>query len=579
MSYFFNGRLWVSPATMSQVNDSAMANQNLSVGNTVCYVGESTGGEPNVLLSFGSTSEAQATLQSGELLTAVMKAFAPSTDTNGPGTVTCVRVNPALQAALNLLDSTGATAIALTSQDWGKWNNQIKVKLAPGSLTGLAATVQYGNSYVTQDNITQNAFTVQYSGGLASASMTVTNNAVELQAPTGTIVETIDLTQFSTVQQLVDAINVIPGFAASVSPGGADSPALNGLDGLTSQDIKTSIYTATANLQALVNWFNGTSQSFVSATRPDTAQLSPALINFTYLTGGSDGVTTNLDWSEAFTTLEVEDVQWITPISGDPAIAAMTDAHVQYMSTVGRMERRSICGTVLGTTDALAETAAQDINSDRTSLVHLGYYDYDLTGQLNGLQLYSPYLTAAILAAMFSAVSPGVALTNLSIDVSGLERYLQNPTDTDPLLLAGVLPVDREGGIYKVVQSISTWLNNTNYNRREQSTGAAVDFTVRNVRNALDPLRGKGVTPITLGLAVSKTETQLKQLAKPLPLGPGTIVGDANSPAYKNITAQGQGDVIAVSFQCSPVIPANYIAVTVFVVPYSGSASSVAASS
>jgi hypothetical protein len=257
----------------------------------------------------------------------------------------------------------------------------------------------------------------------------------------------------------------------------------------------------------------------------------------------------------------------------------MTDAHVQYMSTVGRMERRSICGTVLGTTDALAETAAQDINSDRTSLVHLGYYDYDLTGQLNGLQLYSPYLTAAILAAMFSAVSPGVALTNLSIDVSGLERYLQNPTDTDPLLLAGVLPVDREGGIYKVVQSISTWLNNTNYNRREQSTGAAVDFTVRNVRNALDPLRGKGVTPITLGLAVSKTETQLKQLAKPLPLGPGTIVGDANSPAYKNITAQGQGDVIAVSFQCSPVIPANYIAVTVFVVPYSGSASSVAASS
>lgn len=558
---------------MSQVNDSAMANQNLSVGNVACYIGESTGGKPNTLLAFGSPDEAKATLRSGELLTAVMKAFAPSTDTNGPGTVTCLRVNPALQSTLTLKDTTANPSIVLTSRDWGQWTNQIKVRVTAGSLSGVAVTVQYGNAYVTQDNIAQNAFTVQYTGAQASATMTITDTTVDLLAPAGTSVQSIDLTQFSTVQQLVDAINVVPGFAASVVAGSADSPALNGLDGVTAQDIKTALYTATANLQAVVNWFNGTSQSFVSAARPANALLPPTPISFTYLTGGSDGVTSNTNWSNAFTALEVEDVQWITPISGDPAIAAMTDAHVQYMSTVGRMERRSICGTALGTTDAVAETTAQGINSDRTSLVHLGYYDYDLTGQLSGLQLYPPYLTAAILTAMFAASSPGVALTNLSIDVKGLERYLRNPTDTDPLLLAGVLPVDREGGIYKIVQSISTWLNNTNYNRREQSTGAAVDFTVRNVREALDPLRGKGINPTTLGQAVSKTESRLKQLAKPLPLGPGTIVGDANNPPYKNITAQGQGDVIAVSFQCSPVIPANYIPVTVFVVPYSGSAS------
>lgn len=572
MPYFFNGRLWISPATMSQVNDSAMANQNLSVGNTVCYIGESAGGQPNTLLRFGSPDEAKSVLQSGELLTAVMKAFSPSTDTGGPGLVTCVRVNPALQASLSLLDSTGKPSILLTSQDWGKWTNQIKVKLAAGSVSGLAATVQYGNSYATKDNIAQNAFTVQYTGANASAQLTVTDTTVALATPTGTTVETIDLTQFSTVQQLVDAINIVPGFEATVAAGSAESPALNGLDAVTGQDVKTDAYTATANLQALINWFNGTSQSFVSASRPAAAVAPPAAINFAYLTGGSDGETGNTNWSDAFTTLEVEDVQWITPISGDPDIAAMTDAHVQYMSTTGRMERRAICGTMPGTTDAQAEVAAQNINSDRTSLVHLGHYNYDLTGTLSGLQFYPPYLTAAILSAMFAAVSPGVALTNLSIGVAGLERYLQNPTDTDPLLLAGVLPVDREGGIYKVVQSISTWLNNTNYNRREQSTGAAVDFTARNVRNALDVLRGKGVNPTTLGQAVSKTETQLKQLAKPLPIGPGVLVGDATNPPYKNITAQGQGDVIAVSFQCSPVIPANYIPVTLFVVPYSGSA-------
>jgi hypothetical protein len=37
--------------------------------------------------------------------------------------------------------------------------------------------------------------------------------------------------------------------------------------------------------------------------------------------------------------------------------------------------------------------------------------------------------------------------------------------------------------------------------------------------------------------------------------------------------AQLIGDVLAVQFQCSPVIPVNYIPVTVFAVPYTGTAS------
>ena len=44
MPVFFNGRLWVSPATMSVVDDSAMYNRNLSVGNVVALIGKSVGG-------------------------------------------------------------------------------------------------------------------------------------------------------------------------------------------------------------------------------------------------------------------------------------------------------------------------------------------------------------------------------------------------------------------------------------------------------------------------------------------------------------------------------------------------------
>ena len=103
MPVFFNGRLWVSPATMSVVDDSAMANQNLSVGNVVALIGRAEGGEPKKALRFGSPSEAVATLRSGELLTAVLKAFDPSSQVGGPATVVAVRVNPAVQSSLDLL--------------------------------------------------------------------------------------------------------------------------------------------------------------------------------------------------------------------------------------------------------------------------------------------------------------------------------------------------------------------------------------------------------------------------------------------------------------------------------------------
>jgi hypothetical protein len=72
---------------------------------------------------------------------------------------------------------------------------------------------------------------------------------------------------------------------------------------------------------------------------------------------------------------------------------------------------------------------------------------------------------------------------------------------------------------------------------------------------------------------VTLTTSMLKQLAVPDPQGPGVLAGDAANPPYQNVQAQAIGPVIAVSFQCSPVLPANYISVTVYAVPFSGTAS------
>jgi hypothetical protein len=241
------------------------------------------------------------------------------------------------------------------------------------------------------------------------------------------------------------------------------------------------------------------------------------------------------------------------------------------MSNIARMERRCLVGADVSVSDSTAISNAKALNSDRTSYVHLGFYDYDVNGNL---ALFPPYILAALLGGMFSGVNPGTALTNKSIKVRGLERILRNPTDTDQLILGGVLCIENTNQGYKVVKSITTWLINNNYNRVEVSTGVAVDFVSRNVRNALDVLRGAKGTPILLTEAISRTESILRELARPEPMGPEVIVGDKLNPAFKNITASLDGDVLRVEFQCSPVIPVNYIPIVLHAVPYHGTASS-----
>lgn len=567
MAVFFNGRLLISPTTASVVDDNAMANQNLSVGNVLAIVGRSNGGQPGKALRFGSPGDAERVLRDGELLTAVKKAFSPSNQTGGPTTVIAVRVNPATQGELALKDSLGATVINLKSTDYGMHTNQIKIKVESGSVSGKKLTTQYGNAYFTADNVTRNALSVHYTGTEATATMSITGVSVTLEAPAATAVASIDLNSFKTVQELVDRINATPDFVASVLDGNHNRAALNGLDFVTDQDVKTAPHVVKADLQAVVDWINSAAEGFVTATRETAVGTVPANTPFTYLAGGSDGIITNSEWSSAFEVLRGTDAQWVVPLSSDSSIHAMTDAHVQFMSTVGKMERRAIVGGAAGTTDDDAKLAAKNLNSDRTSYVHLGYYDYDKNGNLT---LFEPYQLAALIGGMFSGVNPGTPLTNKSIRAHGLERDLRNPTDTDELIKAGILCVENTAAGYKVVQSISTWLVNDNYNRVEQSTGTALDFVVRNVREAVDVLRGEKGNPLVLSRAVSITESTLRELARQEPQGPGVIVGNAEVPAYRNIQASLEGDVLRIQFECSPVIPVNYVLVTVFAVPFSG---------
>lgn len=566
MPVYFNGRLWTTPAVMSAVDDSRMFNRNLTVGNVLALIGRSEGGEPAKAIRVGSPYEARAILRSGELLDAALKAFDPSSETGAPSTIVVMRVNPATRSSRMLKDAGNTDVVSLESTDFGQYTQGIKVKIETGSEVGKKLTTQHGNAYYSADNVHRDAFSVQYVGAEATATMTITGTSVTLHAPAGSQVEVIDLNAFGSVQQLVDRINIVPGFTASVLDGNGEKPALNGLDYVTAQSVKTE-HVATANLQAVVDWINGQGEGFVTATRLPAVGAVPANTDWVYLTGGSDGVVTNTEWQECFSALQAEDVQWVVPLSSSPSIHAMCDTHCAYMSNVARMERRAFVGTASGVTDAEAIQAAKDLNSDRTSLVHIGGYDYDASGNLS---LLPPYIVAAQIGGAFSGVNPGTAMTGKTLKLRGLERSLRNPTDTDVLIRGGVLCLESTTRGYKVTKSITTWLNNAHYNRVEVSTGAALDFVARNVREALEGFIGQKGNPATLTLAIERVKSTLLELARPEPMGPGVIVGDAENPAFRNITAEIEGDVMRVEFECSPVVPINYIPVVIHAVPWSG---------
>lgn len=330
-----------------------------------------------------------------------------------------------------------------------------------------------------------------------------------------------------------------------------------------------------SDLQALIDWFNIYS-SFITAAY-HTSAVNRATVNNipdTYLTGGSDGITTQADWDAALALLQTEDTNLITCVTTDPAVWASLSAHCSYMSTVGKKERIGFCGGFYsgdGYTDGLGKwnttsninssiqsmlNYAQQLNSDRMVYAGPGFSAYDEEGNLT---TYNGAYAAALVSGMAAGVDVAEALTHKSIKVIGLEYNLRW-ADLDRLLEGGVCPLEYDPGHgYRVCQSITTWLRNDKYNRRELSVRRTADYVARQVRERLERdfvgSKGTKTTLISIKNATISVLTQCVRLE--------LLAGDAANPPFKNIQCRLEGDTCYVDFECSPVIPINYIPITI----------------
>lgn len=574
MSVFFNGRLLVTPAVESAIYDGGMATAYPGrAGNVPVMLGTSEGGIPKQAMFFDSPVTARRALRGGDLLRAVEYAFNPSAESGSPARVAVVRVEEAVQSGLVLKDADGADVIDLKSADYGAHTNSIRVTVEAGGQYGLRATLQHDSSYYTKDNLSKMPLSVRYGGANATATVAVTATTLVLTAAAAV---TLTLSDYRSIRELADAVNAQPGFSAVAAI--PASPAFGVLDGLAPTSCKAVDVSLKADLQAVIDWMNTGGRDLVMATRVTGALKPPAALAGTYLSGGANGpAPTNEDWQDAFDVLQASDVQWIVPLSVSPSIWYMADAHVQFMSGPGKSERRAFVGgdVIHGSLDSgiqAARDAAMALNSDRTALCFPPILDY-VNDQLVPLPAY---FVGAKMAGGFGAMNFGNTMTNKVINVPGLDPSLVNIYDSDTLINSGVLCLRKTRRGFVVSKAITTWLANDNYNRVEISTGAALDYVARTVREALEVFIGRKASPITLHESLSATDSALRELARPEPIGVGVIVGDEESPAYRNITAEIQGDILRVWFECSPVIPINYVLVGIYAKAYSGKASAVA---
>ena len=574
MPYNFNKTALNTPVTASYIDDSGMDSPSRKLlGNVLALVGYDANLNPNTIYRFNSYAAARAKLSNNvNTLKSVAKAFNPSKEALAPDYIQFVSVGvDEDNATTTLLDTSvsAISAITLTAKE-AREAGVFSVRIATGTPTPAGAPTKN----VTVDGVTVNdvlslplklAFTVN--GAILTAASIVVSRTSVVITPTGSdsVVRTIPINDDVTIAQLAQRINAAAvGVVATVMNLLGTKPATI-LDSLATTSITTLKLYATT--QAVVDVINANFGTKVTATRAtgNVKVVANATQSLIYTAPVSTDITVT-EWAAALTKLEEIDVQWVVPLSDAVIAHEAVKTHCETMSDVAFMERRAIVGSPISTTNSAAIALANNDNlsSDRVSMVHQGFYD-------GSDVLYPPYVLAALLGGMMCGLTPGTAMTNKTINVTGMDSRLKNPSDTDTLLTGGILCCWQDfAGNVKVLQSITTSTNRDNFNQREISVGVASDYVARAIRETLDPLRGKKNTPYLSTEVLSRVESRLKQLAIDEPLGEGVLVGDAKNPAYRGITVTTAADSITVEFECSPVIPCNYIGIVVHTVPYIG---------
>lgn len=538
------------PGAYSRI-DSVKGIGGLVSANNLVIMGQSTGGKPATLLQFNGIAEAANALRGGPLMEAVRLAFNPGNDLV-PQRIYAVRVNDATQSTYTMQDGSANDMIKVDSRDYGLSRNQVTLTLETGTNFGKKITVKYKTDQEVFDDVRRQSFTVQYTDG--AATMTITNNS-GTQELTTSVGLSVDLNNFPTVGDLVAYINNQADYTASVVAGQEGASSLE-LDSVSSQDINSSAYTAESTMQAIIDVLNNES-GYVEASAVNAANDRAIPENFTetYMTGGSEGDYTSTEWSDALTMLEGEDIQFVSTPDDDAAVHAAIATHCATMSSVtGRKERQFIVGGAWGDSVDTAISNSQTLNSKSGMFVFNGFTQRDANGVV---QNYSAGYAACLLAGMAAAQALNETQTFKTLNVISLEDKLTN-SELEQLIKNGVCPLNYNSQrLPHVVRAVNTYQTD-DIKWNEFSSVKEMYFISRDLRAYLeDRFVGRPGTKFYGGVMKGAVETKLAQYTDL-----GLFTQDANGTAWWNVQLSIAGDTVTVDYDAYITLPINFIFIT-----------------
>lgn len=385
-----------------------------------------------------------------------------------------------------------------------------------------------------------------------------------------------------TIQKLADNINGKLGwtFTIVVSNPSTYDPANLDYVATPGADVKNPATGSFGDdLYQIINTLN-TESALVTAARASGGTDAPD--NTTapvYLSGGHEGsstpgqeavpTATSTDWQGAFDLLKKVFVNTIVPLTGDPAVHAIADAHAAYMGGVGRMERDVCVGLQnAAQTDVPTKTELKsqivNLNSRHVRAIAqtIDRFNTDLDQET-----FQPPFAAAMLAGMQAGSPVGTSLTHKYANCLKIEQDSSwNPQDdAEELIKAGLVMLETIDGVgRRVVRNITTHLSTSNLAYTEASVNEATNHAVYNFRTTMEVMVGKsgfaGSVAAADGIAINIL---------------GLLVG-VSLVTWRSLTIDLILDVLEVSVEIAPVLPINFVQTTVHLVSVPQSAAAAA---
>jgi hypothetical protein len=364
---------------------------------------------------------------------------------------------------------------------------------------------------------------------------------------------------FSTVQRIVDAVNVLPGLLATPLASNPTTFLSRDMDRATAVSIQAIAGEFFADLYEFIVALN-TGSLLVSAERvaAPNGRLVPANLTApVYLTGGSEGTPTINEWQQAFRLLRERRVNIIVPLTRDPAVHALLNQHLRLRAGTLRSEANGYIG--LAKADGSGETRANlksqivAIQSRSISAVaqEVQRFDPD-TGER---KWFSPIYHAAICAGAQAGSPIGEPLTHKKPFVLDIRN---DPSwsvvdDAEEMIDAGLMFAEkREGEGIRWVRSITTHIADNNPIYTEMSANESADQFAYQFRSALEQRIGRR--------SLAGSAGAIKGLANDVA---SRLVDDEVIVAFRALQVDQIGDTFPVSIEIAPVEPTNFIPITI----------------